>query len=171
VDLRQAVPQLQTLLRAHLRPGIALRFDVAEDLGMLRVAPAQLEHVLVNLVANARDATATDGEVVIRALDVQLEAQERAGRWVGVGSYVHLSVTDSGCGMSDEVASHALEPFFTTKPIGQGTGLGLALVHGIVTQNGGFIELESEPGRGTTFHLYLPRTAEEGDRPRFAPTP
>ncbi|MCL4808103.1 MAG: response regulator, partial [Thermoanaerobaculia bacterium] len=124
----------------------------------VRIDPAQVDQLLTNLCANARDAIAGTGSVTIETSHVVLDERWCSGRGVGrPGRWVRLTVADDGCGMEPEVVSHVFEPFFTTKEVGRGTGLGLASVHGIVEQNGGFLDVESERGRGSSFHVYLPR--------------
>ena len=124
-----------------------------------RADPAQLEQVLTNLVLNARDAIPTRGRITIETTAVELDgayAQRHGEALVPEGPYVRLAVSDTGHGMSPEVHARVFEPFFTTKPVGQGTGLGLSTVYGIVKQSGGFVWAYSEPGRGSTFKVYLP---------------
>jgi CheY-like chemotaxis protein len=116
-----------------------------------------MEQVLLNIVVNARDAMPNGGQLTIRTIDRLIsdaDAASRAG--VQPGRYAELSITDTGCGMTDEVKSHIFEPFFTTKGVGQGTGLGLSTVHGIVMQSGGYIQCDTAPGMGTTFRIGLP---------------
>jgi PAS domain S-box-containing protein len=128
----------------------------------VKMDPAQMDQILANLLVNARDAIGGVGQVTITTQNVVLGDQDCVGRPGFVpGEYVMLVVTDSGCGMGKDVRDHVFEPFFTTKPLGQGTGLGLATVYGIVKQNAGAIGVESEPGKGTTFRIYLPRSVAE----------
>lgn len=127
----------------------------------VRIDPGQLVQVLMNLAVNARDAMPMGGqlhirtecEIPFRALEVNPDA----------APFVKLTFVDTGCGMTEDVRSRAFEPFFTTKSVGQGTGMGLAVVHGIVAQNGGYIELRSEPGSGSVFQIYLPAVEAAAD--------
>jgi two-component system cell cycle sensor histidine kinase/response regulator CckA len=130
------------------------------ELWLTRIDASQLEQVLMNLVVNARDALLAGGELVIETRNLEFAGEADAARaGVGPGSWVVLSVRDSGIGMDEATAARAFEPFYTTKQQG-GTGLGLSTVYGIVKQSGGHISLESTLGRGTTFKIYLPRTLE-----------
>ncbi|MGC8490772.1 MAG: ATP-binding protein [Syntrophobacteraceae bacterium] len=120
--------------------------------------PSQIDQILANLCVNARDAIAGVGKVSIETDMVTFDAAYCAGREGFVpGEYVLLAISDDGCGMEKEILKSIFEPFFTTKEVGKGTGLGLATVYGIVTQNGGFIDVYSEPGHGTSFKIHLPR--------------
>jgi CheY-like chemotaxis protein len=125
--------------------------------------PSQIDQILANLAANARDAIAGVGRVTISTGNITVTTADRSDRtWLTPGDYVLLRVADDGSGMDEETQSHIFEPFFTTKPAGQGTGLGLATVYGIVRQNEGLIDLTSSVGEGTTVAIYLPRFA--GDK-------
>ncbi|MGZ4396881.1 MAG: response regulator, partial [Gaiellaceae bacterium] len=132
-------------------------------LGHVRADAGQIEQVIVNLAVNARDAMPGGGQLTIRtqALTVEHELAGEGGR-VTPGCYAVLSVSDTGTGIAPDVRPHLFEPFFTTKELGKGTGLGLATAFGIVKQSGGEIVLESEPGRGTSFRIYLPVAEEPG---------
>ncbi|MDT4978544.1 MAG: two-component system, cell cycle sensor histidine kinase and response regulator CckA, partial [Pseudonocardiales bacterium] len=136
---------------------VQLEHDYDEELRPVMSDPGQLEQVLVNLVANGRDAVGAGGTVAIRTDNLDLDEQT-AAMHVGLqpGSYVRVTVTDDGAGMTPETVARAFEPFYTTKPTGQGTGLGLATVYGIVTRLGGSVSIYSEPGRGTSMRVYLP---------------
>jgi signal transduction histidine kinase len=158
IDLRTQLLAMEDLLKSALRHDLVLRLEVTKDLWAVRVDPVQFEMALLNLVFNARDAMPAAGELKVEARNRSVRAREVSG--VKPGDYVQLGVHDTGEGMSAEVRAKALEPFFTTKPAGKGSGLGLSQVYGFVQQSEGGISLESEPGRGTSVVLLLPRTAE-----------
>jgi CheY-like chemotaxis protein len=144
--------------------------DLAEDLKPVKVDAAQIEQVVVNLAVNARDAMPQGGRLSIETANTVLDRAYASSQVdVRPGEYVVITVGDTGVGMSDEVKAHLFEPFFTTKERGQGTGLGLPTVFGIVKQNGGHIEVRSEIGVGTTFEIFLPVT-EQVEAPTAAPT-
>lgn len=156
LDLGRTIVPMLELLRRTIGEHITLEAEFAPDTWPVRIDPSQLDQVLTNLVVNARDAIAGTGRISVRVRNAALhdsEVPQRRGEWVV------LIVSDTGKGMSKETLDRAFEPFFTTKPEGQGTGLGLATVYGIVDQNGGFIDVESAPGAGTSFHIHLPRDA------------
>jgi len=157
LDLNQVIHRVEKMIPRLIGEDIALTTICATDLAPIRFDPAQVEQIIVNLAVNARDAMAAGGHLTIETSNVRLDAED-AGHHVDLqpGDYVLLAVSDDGAGMSDEVRSHLFEPFFTTKDAGKGTGLGLAMVYGAVQQNGGRIEVFSEPARGTTFKIYLP---------------
>jgi two-component system cell cycle sensor histidine kinase/response regulator CckA len=158
LDLNDTVRGLEGMLRRLIGENVKLTTALSEDLGRVQADPGQLEQVLINLTINARDAMPEGGKVVIETRDVELDAGQ-AGSHPGVepGSHVMVAVTDNGCGMDAATQARIFEPFFTTKGIGRGTGLGLSTAYGIVKQSGGQIEVHSEPGRGATFRVYLPR--------------
>jgi PAS domain S-box-containing protein len=157
IDVNGVVTNLEKMLRSLISANIDLRTALATDLAAARADPNQLEQVIMNLVINARDAMPEGGTLTIETGNASLD-ENYAAQHVSVvpGEYVMLAVTDTGCGMSEETKARIFEPFFTTKPAGRGTGLGLSTVYGIVKQSGGNIWLYSEPGKGTTFKIYLP---------------
>jgi CheY-like chemotaxis protein len=142
------VSDVGKLLARLLGENIELRTTLEPQLHLVRADPGQMEQVIVNLAINARDAMPGGGQLWIETHNVSPTGQS--------GNFVQLLVRDTGIGMNEDVKSHVFEPFFTTKELGKGTGLGLATVHGIVTQSGGFVEVESEAGAGATFKVYLP---------------
>jgi CheY-like chemotaxis protein len=161
LDLNEAIEAVLKMLRRLIGENVRLTWSPGSGLGPVRMDPSQVDQILANLCINARDAIEGSGTVVIETRAVTLGAAECRGRPGFVpGDYVVLEVRDDGCGMDRFTLEHLFEPFFTTKVHGRGTGLGLATVYGIVRQNHGLIDLASEPGAGTTFHVYLP--VEEG---------
>jgi two-component system, cell cycle sensor histidine kinase and response regulator CckA len=161
ISINTVLADLEKMLRRLISEDIEIRLRLAPDLRRVSVDPGQLDQVLVNLVVNARDAMPEGGALTIQTRNVELD-EERAREIGGLqpGSHVQLSVEDTGTGIEAGVLEHIFEPFFTTKAEGQGTGLGLATVYGIVTQSGGAIEVESEPGRGTRFIIWLPASQQ-----------
>jgi hypothetical protein len=174
VDLGAALRGLEALVRRLLGEGRTLIVRT-DDAPMVWADPGQLEQVIVNLALNARDAMPSGGTFTVTVSEVAVTEDVVAADGAGIpaGRYALLVVQDSGVGMDRATQARAFEPFFTTKPAGEGTGLGLAAVYGIMTQNEGYIELSSGPGRGTTFTLYLPIFAgrEPIDRRKTAPPP
>jgi two-component system cell cycle sensor histidine kinase/response regulator CckA len=161
VSLDRLTGALETLLKRTLGEGIVLRRSSDADLWPVKVDPGQMEQVLVNMAINARDAMPRGGSLVIETRNRTIDANESRDR-LGIppGDYVTLSIGDTGTGMSREVLAHIFDPFFTTKGVGSGSGLGLSICHGVIKQARGFIEVDTEPGRGTTFRVHLPRTAD-----------
>mgnify|MGYP003874979815 CR=1 FL=1 len=152
--IREAVSLLARLLGEKVR----LETDLAEDLGWVQADPSQMHQILLNFSANARDAMPEGGVLTIQTANAEIsEAEAALHPEARPGSFIRLSVADTGTGMDAETLEHLFEPFFTTKPHGQGTGLGLATVYGIVKQSGGWIEVQSAPGAGSTFAVFLPR--------------
>ena len=163
LDLNAIVADMQKMLRRLIRENIVMQTVSAPSLKRIKADPGQIEQVIMNLVVNARDAMSGEGKLTISTNNVELDetyARSRPNE-VRAGSYVMLAVSDTGCGMDEKVMAHMFEPFLTTKEQGQGTGLGLATVYGIVKQSGGFIDVESNIGEGTTFRVYLPQVLEK----------
>ena len=159
VHPNEAVRDMDGMLRRLLVGDVEITTDLAEDVGPILVDPAQLQQVFLNLALNARDAMPKGGRIVIRTASVELDdAFCQANPGAARGPHVMVAVSDTGQGISAEVMPHIFEPFFTTKELGAGTGLGLATVYGIVKQSDGYIRVTSEPGRGSTFSLYFPRS-------------
>jgi len=160
LELNETVTGMLKMLQRLIGENIELVWRTEPDVWPVKMDPTQLDQILVNLCVNARDAIAGVGEVVIEARNITFgEAYYAAQMGVAPGEYVLLSVSDNGCGMDQATQNHLFEPFFTTKGVGKGTGLGLATVYGVVKQNSGYIGVRSEPGKGTTFDIYLPRYA------------
>jgi len=158
LDLNSIVTDMRNMLHRLIGEDVELRFDSCGDLGTVRADRSQIEQVVLNLAVNARDAMARGGELKIETANAKLTEQDALRhRYVVPGDYVMLKVSDSGVGMDAETQSHIFEPFFTTKEKGKGTGLGLATVYGIVKQSGGYIWLDSSPGQGAAFRIFLPR--------------
>lgn len=160
VDLNASIAGLQRILRRLIREDILVETALAPDLGTVLMDPGQLDQILVNLVINARDAMPLGGCIRIATRNVRLDSGFAAMHPPArTGDHVLLEVNDTGSGMDEETLHRIFEPFFTTKTLGKGSGLGLAMVYGIVTQSNGFIDVHSEPGKGATFRIYLPRVA------------
>ncbi len=162
IDLNEIVGDMFRMLRRLIGEDIELQWKPSAGLWYVKVDPVQIDQILANLCVNARDSISDTGRITIETGNVTFDdayCSLHAGYIPG--DYVMLSVSDNGCGMEKDVLEHIFEPFFTTKEIGKGTGLGLATVYGIVIQNNGFIHVDSEPGKGTIFNIYLPRLSEE----------
>lgn len=173
ISLDKVAQESVSLLRATLQARVALNLTIEDDLPSVLADDTQIEQVIVNLVSNATQAiTHLSGAIEVRLDSVRADAAElavspalRELRTVSSGRLVRLSVSDNGPGMVPSIRERIFEPFFTTKPQGEGTGLGLAVVHGIVESHGGVIEVESEPGKGTTFRIFLPALSNSSDAP------
>ncbi len=169
LDLNAVVGDTENLMRRLVGEAVEVTLDLAPDLSTVRADRSQIEQVLLNLAANARDAMPDGGRVMIRTRMMSEEASGKSGAPSFTGRHAVLTVNDNGVGMSPEVRARVFEPFFTTKDAGKGTGLGLATVYGIVAQSGGQIWVESEPGQGATFFMALPALA--GSARAAAPAP
>jgi two-component system cell cycle sensor histidine kinase/response regulator CckA len=167
LDVNREITALEPMLRRLVREDIALALDLAPGLGPVRADRSQLSQVLVNLVANARDAMPRGGSVAVESRSVERANPREPGQ--PPRRYCAISVTDTGEGMSAEVRQHVFEPFFSTKGADRGVGLGLATVHGIVTQSGGLIEVESTPGQGSCFRVLLPTVLDALSVPSTTP--
>ena len=157
IDLNEILSGMCKMLRRLIGEHIALRWIPGENVGTVKMDPSQIDQILVNLCVNARDAIHKNGKISI-ATHPAIVGENDGSRHAGAlpGSFAKITVTDDGAGMSPQTIARLFEPFFTTKEVGKGTGLGLATVYGIVKQNGGFIEVDSAPGRGTAMSIYLP---------------
>ena len=156
-DLNALIAGMEDLIRRTVGPGVHVEVVGAAGIWPARVDPNQLENALLNLCINARDAMPDGGRITIETANMWLDARGGKERDLPPGQYTSLSVTDTGTGMSPEVIARAFEPFYTTKPLGQGTGLGLSMIYGFARQSGGQVRIYSELGRGTTMRVYLPR--------------
>jgi PAS domain S-box-containing protein len=166
LDLNAIVEGLDKLLNRLMGADIHMQTVCGENIGTVKADPAQIEQVIMNLVVNARDAMPAGGRLTIETANVELDANyARDHVTVKPGPYVMLAVSDTGVGMDSETQAHIFEPFYTTKGGSRGTGLGLSTVYGIVKQSGGYIWVYSEPSRGTTFKVYLPRVEGPVDSP------
>jgi len=161
VDLNLVVANLQNMLKVLVGEHIEVTTSPGTGLPKVMADPGQLEQIIMNLVVNARDAMPTGGRIEIRTATVALEKAIAAAREVEPGYFVRLSVADTGCGMDEATLKQIFQPFFTTKEVGKGTGLGLAIVYGVVKQSGGFVEVKSQVGEGSTFHVFLPELTTE----------
>ncbi len=158
INLGEIAVELKDMLRRLIGEHIGLQVRCDPDLQKIKADPGQMEQVVMNLVINARDAMARGGNITVSVENVVLDDQASATLVdLQAGDYVMLSVSDTGIGMNEETLSHIFEPFYTNKEVGKGSGLGLSTVFGIIKQSGGEIGVESEPGKGTIFCIYLPQ--------------
>jgi two-component system, cell cycle sensor histidine kinase and response regulator CckA len=171
IDLNRTVAGLREMLTGVIREDIELTIEVADGPAPVVIDPHDLEQVVLNLVINARDALPGGGAIHIDVARERVDAANGPDAAVAPGEYVRLRVRDNGIGMPPDVQAHLFEPFFTTKEVGEGTGLGLAFVHGIARHGRGFVTVESAPGKGTTVSVYLPPSAGDPARPAIDAPP
>jgi PAS domain S-box-containing protein len=161
LDLNAVLADVSEMLHRLIGENIEVKIVPGRSLGRIKIDPSQMEQVILNLAVNSRDAMPDGGSLTIETRNVELDENgSRSHEGAPAGKYVMLSVSDTGIGMDTETRAHIFEPFFTTKAPGKGTGLGLATVYGVVKHSDGWIWVDSEPGRGTTFKIHLPRVAE-----------
>jgi len=172
VNLNEIVLNLDSLLRRLIGEDIEVMTVPADDLGSVKADPGQIEQVIMNLALNARDAMPHGGKLTLETSNAQLDnSYARDHQPVEPGRYVMLAVSDTGHGMTPETQARIFEPFYTTKEVGKGTGLGLSMVYGIIKQSGGYIWVYSEPDRGTTLKIYLPRIDQPSETPETPERP
>ncbi len=166
MNLNAIVSDAEKMLKRLIGEDVALASSLSPNLSPVRVDPGQMDQVIMNLALNARDAMPRGGNITIETANVRFDDDAAdTGMEICPGRYVMLAISDTGTGIAPEIRPHIFEPFFTTKAVGRGTGLGLAVVHGIVKQSGGHIAISSEMGVGTTFNIYLPVVEEQPARP------
>jgi PAS domain S-box-containing protein len=165
VGINEIIEEMTPMIRSLVGENLEVRLTLGPTPDKVKVDVGSLEQVIMNLVVNARDAVVGTGRITLETGIVRLDTDTARDRGTTPGEHVFFAITDTGSGMSAEVAARVFEPFFTTKPVGKGTGLGLAMCEGIVRQAGGHITLDSEPGRGSTFRVFLPRATDEPSAP------
>ena len=166
LNLNEVLAEMGPMLHRLIGEHIDVRIEASPEIGMVHADPGQIEQVIMNLAVNARDAMTNGGTLVIETANVELgEPYTSKHMSVKPGRYISLAVTDTGVGMDEKTASKVFDPFFTTKGKNQGTGLGLSTVYGILKQSGGSVDVYSEPGRGTSVKVYLPRVEEAVPEP------
>jgi two-component system, cell cycle sensor histidine kinase and response regulator CckA len=164
LNVNALISDMAKMLTRLVRADIHFSFHPDDSLGRVKADPGQLEQVILNFTVNAVDAMPNGGSLRIETQNVTVDGGGAINRpGVPLGSYVMLAVTDTGCGMDAQTKARIFEPFFTTKEVGKGTGLGLATVYGVIKQSGGWIWVESEPGKGSRFEVYLPRVVDAED--------
>jgi PAS domain S-box-containing protein len=172
LDLNTDVVEIEKMLRRLIGENIEMKIVLSPGLGRVKVDRVQIEQVILNLAVNARDAMPDGGHLTIETSNAVLgEAEIQRYPYVLAGEYTMLGVRDTGCGMDQETQSHIFEPFFTTKESGKGTGLGLATAYGVIKQSGGYLWVDSSPGQGSFFKLYLPQVAEAAEAPSKIASP
>jgi len=162
INLNAVIENQKMMLRCLIRENIQIQFNPGSEIWPVRIDPSQIDQILANLMVNARDAITSTGDVMIATENVRIKPTDALPD-LSAGEYVRLTFSDTGIGMEKKVLERIFDPYFTTKEVGKGTGLGLATVYGIVKQNNGDILVESEPGRGTTFRIYLPKSRAEAE--------
>ena len=169
LDLNSIVTDVENMLRRIIEEHINLTLNLREDLWKVKADRSRIEQAVVNLAINAKDAMPKGGTLTIETRNIQIDdLAAKINPEISPGAYAVFSIKDTGHGMDRETMARIFEPFFTTKEVGKGTGLGLATVYGIVMQSGGHIQVDSEPGHGTTFSIYLPRAQEAPSPPKKA---
>lgn len=162
LDLNGVVKQMQSLFHGVLSPDIEIRSVLGRGIGAIKADPTQVEQVLMNLVVNARDAMPGGGKIAVETANVEVDpSEQQLPLCLAPGPYVRLIVSDTGTGIAPEIQAHLFEPFFSTKPAGMGTGLGLSTIFNIVKQMGGAIDVSTKHGKGTVFKVYFPRCQED----------